>query len=68
MAGLLHKKHNYTTADNATGPHELLQQINIEDEFAAEIALLKSQALQPRDKAVANLLNIIQEQTAAVQH
>lgn len=68
MGELLHKKHNAAITDKATSPHELLQQINTEDEFAAEIALLKAQALQPREQAVTNLLNMIQEQAATVEH
>jgi hypothetical protein len=68
MAETLHRNLLPINTELAQRPNELLEQINFEDEFAVEIALLKNQMMQPRDTAVTNLLNIIQESATAVQH
>ncbi len=63
MAGLLHKKNITEPSNQAVTPHEVLQQINMEDEFAPELDLLKKQVLTPRPQAVEQLLQLIHGHT-----
>ena len=68
MAELLHTKNFTVPSQQAGSPHEILQQINLEDEFAAELNLLKKQLAEPREEAVARLLQLIHTQTVAEHH
>jgi len=65
MAELLHKQNFTTPSQQAASPHEILQEINLEDEFAPELGLLKKQMTEPREEAVDRLLQLIHIQTAA---
>jgi len=68
MAELLHEQNPSSGPTRRTiAPHEVLQQINLEDEFAAELNLLKKQLSEPRNETVGQLLQLIHDRTA-VEH
>lgn len=51
-----------------TDPHHTILQAHMEEEFSAELAVLQQQKMMPRPEAVANLLQMIAQQSVAEQH
>ncbi|WP_118953038.1 hypothetical protein [Taibaiella helva] len=49
-------------------PHHTIQQAQMEEEFSAELAVLQQQKMMPRPEAVAQLLQMIAQQSVAEQH
>ena len=67
MTEPLHTKNSSEQAKPAVAPHEVLQEVNLEDEFAFELSLLKNARYQPRPNAVDQLLQLIHGQSM-VEH
>lgn len=70
MKKKLHASLSASTPDNQAvpQPHHILLESFLDDEYAAELSLLKQAALQPRPEAVAALLQQIAGQRMATQH
>ncbi|KAA5536490.1 hypothetical protein F0919_02140 [Taibaiella lutea] len=55
-------------SDQQTDPIEAMQQIRMEQDFANELAVLKTIKLEPRKEAVEQLFQMIAQQNVAEHH
>jgi len=63
------EKHLHETISHQqTGPIETMQQIRMEQDFANELAVLKTIHLEPRKEAVEQLFQMIAQQNVAEHH
>lgn len=54
--------------NNPEEPHLLLRQALLEEQFAAEIDMVRKAKLQARPEAIENLLDLISRKTLEEQH
>ena len=64
----LHEIITISTIPQHTDPIESMHQLNMEKEFANELAVLKSIQLEPRKEAIDRLMQLIAQQSVAEQH
>lgn len=64
----LHHTFSLAQSHNVEEPHLLIRQNLLEEQFAAEIDMVRKVSLQPRPEAIENLLDLISRKTLEEQH
>lgn len=64
----LHHTSSVAHSHTVEEPHLLIRQNLLEEQFAAEIDLVRKVVLQPRPEAIENLLDLINRKTLEEQH
>lgn len=64
----LHHTFSVAQSHPVEEPHLLIRQNLLEEQFAAEIDMVRKVVLLPRPEAIENLLNLINRKTLEEQH